>query len=194
MCARARERGIATIVDGAHAPGHVPLDLRALDVDYYTGNCHKWLCAPKGAAFLYVRRELQDAIAPLVAGWGYEDGGTFLSRHEDQGTRDPAAFLTVPTAIEWQREHDWDAVRDRCRALAAEIPARLGLEPLGTGLQMVAMRLPPGAPADLQQRLYDDYRIEIPVSDDARLIRASIQGYNGPDDVDALKSALEALL
>jgi selenocysteine lyase/cysteine desulfurase len=59
---------------------------------------------------------------------------------------------------------------------------------------MVAMRLPPGAPADLQQRLYDDYRIEIPVSDDARLIRASIQGYNGPDDVDALKSALEAVL
>jgi isopenicillin-N epimerase len=194
LCSRARERGIVTIVDGAHVPGHVPLDLRALDVDYYTGNCHKWLGAPKGAAFLYVRRELQQSIAPAVVGWGYENGGTFISRHEEQGTRDPAAFLTVPAAIEWQRAHNWDAVRERCRALAAETPARLGLEPLGTGLQMVAMRLPPGAPDDLQQRLYDDHRIEIPVSDDGRLIRASIQGYNGPDDVEALRSALEALL
>jgi isopenicillin-N epimerase len=194
LCSRARERGIVTIVDGAHVPGHVPLDLRALDVDYYTGNCHKWLGAPKGAAFLYVRRELQQSIAPAVVGWGYENGGTFISRHEEQGTRDPAAFLTVPAAIEWQRAHNWDAVRERCRALAAETPARLGLEPLGTGLQMVAMRLPPGAPEDLQQRLYDDHRIEIPVSDDGRLIRASIQGYNGPDDVEALRSALEALL
>jgi isopenicillin-N epimerase len=194
LCSRARERGIATIVDGAHVPGHIPLDLQALDVDYYAGNCHKWLCAPKGAGFLYVRRELQETIAPLVIGWGYEGESTFLSRHEMQGTRDPSAFLTVPAAIEWQRAHDWDAVRERCRRLAAETPARLGLEPLGTGLQMVAMRLPPGAPPDLQERLYRKYHIEIPVSDDATLIRASFQAYNGPDDVAALKSALEELL
>jgi isopenicillin-N epimerase len=192
LCSRARERGIATVVDGAHAPGHIPLDLRALDVDYYAGNCHKWLCAPKGAAFLYVRRELQERIAPLVAGWGYKDEPTFLSRHEEQGTRDPSAFLTVPAAIEWQRAHDWDAVRERCRALAAETPAQLGLEPLGTGLQMVSMRLPPEAPSDLQERLYDEHRIEIPVSEG--LIRASFQGYNGPDDVAALKTALAELL
>jgi isopenicillin-N epimerase len=191
LCARAREHGIATIVDGAHVPGHIPLDLSALDVDYYAGNCHKWLCAPKGAAFLYVRRELQDAIAPLVIGWGYEDG-SFLARHEEQGTRDPAAFLTVPAAIEWQRAHDWDAVRERCRALAAETPARLGFEPLGTGLQMVAMRLPPDAPPDLKERLYDEHRIEIPVEDG--LIRASFQGYNGPEDLEALRTALRTLL
>jgi isopenicillin-N epimerase len=191
LCARARERGIATIVDGAHVPGHIPLDLSALDVDCYAGNCHKWLCAPKGAAFLYVRRELQDAIAPLVIGWGYEDG-SFLARHEEQGTRDPAAFLTVPAAIDWQRAHDWDTVRERCRALAAEAPARLGLEPLGTGLQMVAMRLPPDAPLDLKERLYDQHRIEIPVEDG--LIRASFQGYNGPEDLEALGTALQALL
>jgi isopenicillin-N epimerase len=194
LCSRARERGIATIVDGAHVPGHVPLDLSALDVDYYAGNCHKWLCAPKGAGFLYVRRELQDAIAPLVISWGYEGESTFLTRHEKQGTRDPAAFLTVPAAIEWQREHDWDAVRERCRALAAETPARLGLEPLGTGLQMVSMRLPPDAPGDLQERLYDEHRVEIPVSDDGTLIRASFQGYNSADDLAALQRALAALL
>jgi isopenicillin-N epimerase len=193
LCSRARERGIATVIDGAHVPGHIPLDLRALDVDYYAGNCHKWLGAPKGAGFLYVRRELQDAIAPLVVSWGYKDGGTFLSRHEGQGTRDPSAFLTVPYAIEWQEKHDWDAVRARCRDLAARTPGRLDLQPLGEpGLQMMAMRLPAGAPENLQQRLYDDYRIEIPVSDGT--IRASCQGYNDESDLDALAGALSELL
>lgn len=192
LCARARERGIATVVDGAHVPGHVPLDLRALDVDYYAGNAHKWLCAPKGAGFLYVRRELQETIAPLVISWGYEEESTFLTRHEKQGTRDPSAFLSVPAAIEWQREHAWDDVRRRCRGLAAAAPDVLGLEPLGEGLQMVTMRLPPGAPADLKERLYDEHRIEIPVFDGH--IRASFQGYNSADDLEALRSALEQLL
>src|SRR5438874_3551436 len=117
LCARAREAAIATIVDGAHVPAHIPLDLAAIGADYYSGNCHKWLCAPKGSAFLHVRRELQPNVHPLVIGWGYKDDATFLSRHEGQGTRDPSAFLTVPDAIEWQRQHDWEAVRERCRAL-----------------------------------------------------------------------------
>ena len=192
LCRRARERGIKTVVDGAHVPGHIPLDLRTLDADYYAGNCHKWLCAPKGAGFLYVRRELQGTIAPLVIGWGYGEGATFLSRHEEQGTRDPAAFLTVPAAIDWLRAHDWDAVREQCRQLAARTPARLGLEPLGAGLQMIAMQLPPHAPPDLQRRLYDDYRIEIPVSNG--IIRASYAGYNDEHDLEALADALAALL
>ena len=97
LCRRARERGIRTVIDGAHVPGHLPLNLRALDPDYYAGNCHKWLCAPKGAGFLYVRRELQPDVHPLVISWGYEgDDPSFLSRHEKQGTRDPSAYLTVP--------------------------------------------------------------------------------------------------
>ena len=191
LCARARECGIATIVDGAHAPGHVPLDLRALDVDYYAGNCHKWMCAPKGAGFLYVRRALQDTIAPLVIGWGYKDGGTFLSRHENQGTRDPAAFLTVPYAIEWLDAHGWDAVRERCRRLAAQTPERVRLERLSTpGLQMVTLRLPEPVPDDLQRRLYDEHRIEVPVFDS--MIRPSFQAYNDEDDVEALTAALVA--
>ena len=126
-------------------------------------------------------------------GWGYEGDSTFVSRHEKQGTRDPAAYLAVPAAIEWQRERRWDLVSERCRDLAAAAPARLGLEPLGTGLQMVAMRLPPDVPANLERRLYDEYRIEIPVSD-AGTIRASFQGYNDESDLDALASALEELL
>jgi isopenicillin-N epimerase len=112
LCRRARERGLVSVVDGAHVPGHLPLDLSTLGADFYAGNCHKWLCAPKGAGFLYVRRELQLDVHPLVISWGYDgDEATFVGRHEKQGTRDPAAYLTVPFAIEWQRDRNWDEVR-----------------------------------------------------------------------------------
>jgi isopenicillin-N epimerase len=203
LCRRARERGIRTVIDGAHVPGHLPLNLRELDPDFYAGNCHKWLCAPKGAGFLYVRRELQRDVHPIVFGWGYEgDDPSFLARHERQGTRDPSAYLTVPAAIEWQREHHWDAVRARCHELACRAAAELGLPPVVPGTrhdlfgQMVALRLPDDAPPDLQERLYDEHRIEIPVAehDGGRLIRPSFQGYNDAGDLARLKGALEALL
>jgi isopenicillin-N epimerase len=202
LCRRAREAGIRTVIDGAHVPGHFPLDLGALDPDYYAGNCHKWLCAPKGAGFLYVRRELQRDIQALMVSWGYEgDDPSFVSRHEKQGTRDPSAYLSVPAAIEWQREHDWDAVRDRCHQLARRARNELGLEPLTPDSeeffgQMVTLRLPDDAPPDLKERLYDDYRIEIPVSErgDDRFIRASFQGYNDDADLERLRDALAALL
>jgi isopenicillin-N epimerase len=203
LCRRARERGITTVVDGAHVPGHFPLNLRELDPDFYAGNCHKWLCAPKGAGFLYVRRELQRDVHPLMFSWGYEgDDPSFVVRHEKQGTRDPSAYLTVPFAIEWQRRHDWDVVRARCHELARRAAAELGLQPLVPGTrhdlfgQMVSLRLPDGAPADLQERLYDEHRIEVPVGehDGGRLIRPSFQGYNDETDLERLKAALETLL
>lgn len=202
LCRRAREAGIRTVIDGAHVPGHIPLDLRALDPDYYAGNCHKWLCAPKGAGFVYVRREVQGDIHPLVVSWGYEDDDpTFLSRHEKQGTRDPSAYLTVPAAIQWQFEHDWDSVRDRCHELARRARNELGLEPIVPDSrdffgQMVTLRLPRDAPTDLQERLYDEHRIEIPVSEHGadRFIRASFQGYNDAGDLERLRTALDQLL
>jgi isopenicillin-N epimerase len=202
LCSRARERGVRTIVDGAHVPGHLPLDLRALDPDYYAGNCHKWLCAPKGAGFLYVRRELQTDIHPLVISWGYEgDDPSFLSRHEKQGTRDPSAYLTVPAAIEWQRRHDWASVRKRCHELARRARNELGLEPLAPDSaeffgQMVTLRLPAGAPEDLQERLYDEHRIEVPVfeREGERFIRPSFQGYNEDADLERLRQAFATLL
>jgi isopenicillin-N epimerase len=203
LCRRARERGIVSVIDGAHVPGHLPLNLRELDPDFYAGNCHKWLCAPKGAGFLYVRRELQRDVHPLVFSWGYEgDDPSFLARQEKQGTRDPSAYLTVPYAIEWQREERWDDVRARCHELACRAAHELGLEPLVPGTrhdlfgQMVSLRLPDGAPADLKERLYHEHRIEIPVSDreGLRLIRASFQGYNDETDLERLRAALEALL
>jgi isopenicillin-N epimerase len=202
LCARARDAGVRTVVDGAHVPGHLPLDLRTLDVDYYAANCHKWLGAPKGAGFLYVRPELQRDVHPLVFSWGYEgDDPSFLSRHEKQGTRDPSAYLTVPAAIEWQREHEWDAVRKRCHELARRAHNELGLEPVAPDSseffrQMVTLRLPSDVRPDLQERLYDDHRIEIPVTErgEERFIRASFQGYNDDEDLGRLQNALAALL
>jgi isopenicillin-N epimerase len=203
LCGRARERGVVTVIDGAHIPGHLPLDIRELAPDFYSGNCHKWLCAPKGAGFLYVRRELQRDVHPLVFSWGYEgDDPSFLDRHEKQGTRDPSAYLTVPYAIEWQESHDWHHVRERCHELARRAADELGLPALVPGTrhdlygQMVSLRLPDDSPADLQERLYDEHKIEIPVSDHdgGRLIRASFQGYNDEGDLERLKAALNALL
>ena len=202
LCRRAREHGIRTVIDGAHVPGHIPLDIRALDPDYYAGNCHKWLCAPKGAGFLYVRKELQQDTHPLLFSWGYEgDDPSFVARHEKQGTRDPSAYLTVPTAIEWQRQHDWDVVRERCHGLARRARNELGLEPQtpdddGFFGQMVTLRLPEGTPADLQERLYDEHRIEVPVfeRDERCYIRPSFQGYNDEKDLERLRDALASLL
>jgi isopenicillin-N epimerase len=202
LCRRAREHDIRTVIDGAHVPGHIPLDIRALDPDYYSGNCHKWLCAPKGTGFLYVRRELQHDTHPLLVGWGYEgDDPSFVARHEKQGTRDPSAYLTVPTAIEWQREHDWDGVRARCHELARRARNELGLEPLtpdddGFYGQMVTLRLPDGSRENLQERLYDEHRIEVPVfdRDGGRYIRPSFQGYNDEGDLERLRDALAHLL
>ncbi len=144
ICRRARAAGILSIVDGAHAPGQVPLDLAALGADIYTGACHKWLCAPKGSAFLYARPEVQPWLEPLVVSWGWEaerlcppaeDGpSTFVDWHEWQGTRDVAAYLAVPAAIAFQEQHGWDAVRRRCHKLARETRERInqltGLAPI----------------------------------------------------------------
>ena len=133
---RARDAGILTVVDGAHAPGQIPVDLHALGVDFYGGNCHKWMCAPKGAGFLYARREVQPLLEPLVVSWGWP--GSFVDVQQRQATRDIAAYLAVPAAIEFQQAHDWPAVQRACHALAQHARSILadigGLPPLFSGL------------------------------------------------------------
>ncbi len=198
----ARPKGIAVFVDGAHAYAHFPFTRDELGCDYYGTSLHKWLMAPIGTGFLYVRRELQREVHPLMVSWGYDgDDPSFVERHEKQGTRDPSAYLTVPAAIAWQREHDWDAQRERCHGLARRARNELGLEPLTPDSaeffrQMITLRLPAGPPLDLKERLYDEYRIEIPVFeiDGEAFIRPSFQGYNDEADLDRLRDALAALL
>ena len=197
LVARARSEGLATIVDGAHAVAQVDLDLASLGADFYSGNCHKWLCAPKGAGFLYVRPEWQErAHAPIVS-WGYEEPATFISRTQWQGTRDPAAYLAVPDAIAFIREHD---ERQRCIALAREARRELcdlfGTEPLAPEdaiLQMASVRLSHADPK-LSKRLFDEHRIEIPTMGPRRddLLRISVALYNDRRDVDRLLDALSA--
>lgn len=194
---RARELGVITIVDGAHAPAHVPVDIAQLGADFYSGNAHKWLLAPKGAGFLHVRPEHQERVDAAIVSWGYADETTFQERVEMQGTRDPAAFLSVADAIRYQGERDSDAVRERCRALTrearAELCGLLGTEPLAPEEmlgQMASVRLPRPDPG-LRDRLFDNHHVEIPVTgpkDD--LLRISVAAYTTRDDVDRLLAAL----
>jgi isopenicillin-N epimerase len=200
VVARARAAGLTTIVDGAHAPGQVDLDLDALGADFYAGNCHKWMCAPKGAGFLHTRRDLQDRVDGAIVSWGYgETPPTYLARTLRQGTRDPAAFLTVPDAIAFVTEHD---DRDRCVALAREarreLCALLGSEPLAPEeqiLQMASVRLPE-PDSTLSQRLFDEHRIEIPTMGPRRddLLRISVALYTEREDVERLLDALPSVL
>jgi isopenicillin-N epimerase len=191
LCGRAREAGALSIVDGAHAPGQIALDLDGLGADVYAGNCHKWLCAPKGSGFLYARPEAQDWITPPVISWDWLDGATFPERHRWQGTRDPSAYLAVPAAIDFQAEHDWPSVRRRCHELLAA--HEFGLEPLTDEfVQMRGFRIDHPDPAALKQRLYDEHRIEVPVFETRHgwVLRVSVQGYNDEGDLRALEAAL----
>ncbi|MEP7378069.1 MAG: aminotransferase class V-fold PLP-dependent enzyme [Chloroflexota bacterium] len=127
VVAAAQDRGIDTLVDGAHAPGMLPLDLDALGAAYYTGNCHKWLCAPKGAAFLHVRRERQALIHPLVTSHGANQppGPESLFRVEFDwtGTADPTSYLCIPAALDFMgglTDGGWPEVMARNHALVLE--------------------------------------------------------------------------
>jgi isopenicillin-N epimerase len=199
IVARARAEGLVTIVDGAHAVAQVDLDLRALGADFYAGNCHKWLCAPKGAGFLYVRPDWQERIDGAIVSWGYGEPATFLSRTEHQGTRDSAAYLAVPDAIAFQREHDMRPERVAlAREARRELCVLLGTEPLAPDaqiLQMASVRLPEPQP-DLSQRLFDEHRIEIPTMGPRRddLLRISIAPYTEREDVERLLDVLPAAL
>ena len=123
ICKRARSEGIITIIDGAHVPGHIKLNIETINPDIYTGACHKWLSAPKGSTFLYVKRELQEIISPLIVSWGNDVDPSpihFLNENQYQGTRDPSAFLAVPAAIKFQHDNDWGFVQLRCRNLTRQ--------------------------------------------------------------------------
>lgn len=223
---RARAAGILTIVDGAHAPGQIPLDLDALGADFYAGNLHKWLCAPKGAGFLHARRAAQSLVEPLVVSWGWQPEQTtllaldtvetspFVLQQEWQGTRDISAHLAVPAAIRFQEERDWPRVRRGCHDLLSDarqaIGGLTGLAPICPDsaewyAQMATFPLPPCDAAELKRRLYDEYRVEVPIIEwpapgqggpegRRQFVRVSVQGYNTRQDLDVLLSALSALL
>lgn len=206
------QRGIDTLVDGAHAPGMVPLNLQAIGASYYTGNCHKWLCAPKGAAFLYVQRDRQPTIRPLTISHGANaprtDRSRFRLEFDWTGTDDPTAYLCVPTAIRVMGSllpDGWDGVMAKNHALA--IAARQVLcETLEVALpcpdtmlgSLAVVPLPDGNPQWLQDSLLERYHIEVPIvpypTPCSRLVRVSAQLYNRLEQYACLATAIATLL
>jgi len=208
ICDRAKELGLLTIVDGAHVPGHIPLDLSALKADIYTGACHKWMMTPKGCSFLYVKKEYQDLFDPVIISWGYESAAPshsrFLDYHQMNGTRDFSAFLTVPKAIAFRQEHHWDEVASSCRGLARNnylrFCALLDSAPVcpvdDTFLgQMCSVPVHTDQPEQLHNLLFDRYKIEVPVmrQENHVFLRYSVQGFNSQQDLDILFGALEEI-
>jgi isopenicillin-N epimerase len=211
ICTRAQQSGILTVIDGAHVPGQIPLDMESIGADFYTGNCHKWLMAPKGSAFLFTRREKQPLVQPLIVGWGsgenktYSTGSDFLDHLQWWGTKDPSAYLTIPAAIKFQSDHNWTDVRESCHELAEQAVDRIcGLVEKDSIYrdnklfnQMAIAPLP--QIKNLKQfeaELLYNYSIEIPCIEwgKQQFIRVSIQGYNSQSDVDRLVEALAKLL
>lgn len=209
ICEIAKKKGLLTIVDGAHVPGHIPLDLAAIKADIYTGACHKWMMTAKGCSFLYVRKEYQAQIDPLAVSWGYESAAPshsqFLDYHQMQGTRDFSAFLTVPRSITYMNENNWEAVSTACADLARANYVRfcnlLGTAPvcpvtnefLG---QMCSIPIHTSQPEKLQRCLFDNYKIEIPVMrhGEYTFLRYSIQAFNSQNDLDTLFAALQDII
>ena len=151
-----RAAGVPVLVDGAHGPAQVPLDMRALGADWYAGNCHKWLCAPTGSAFLYARADRQDDLHPVTISHGFGKG--FLEEFDWTGTRDPSAWLATPAAIDRHRRLGGDELMARNSALAAEatslLARRLNTEPGAGGVMsgcMGVVRLPLGGEATTER-------------------------------------------
>lgn len=211
ICQRARERGILTVVDAAHSPGQIPVDLQDIGADVVFGNCHKWMMSPKGAGFLYVRREIQPVVEPLIVSWGYHanaeiaTGSQFVDYLQWTGTHDPAAYLSVPAAIQFMQENAWDKVQQVCHGLLRNAIDRICelvkidlLYPSDSDLyaQMGIAPIPNSELGLLKRRLYDEYKVEVPLIqwEDKQFIRISVQGYNTLEDIDILVSALKVLL
>jgi isopenicillin-N epimerase len=220
MVGRLAERGVDTLVDGAHGPGMLPLDVGAIGAAYYTGNFHKWLCTPKGAGMLHVRRDLQAGLRPAVISHGYNAPprrSRFHLEFDWVGTDDPTPWLCVPASLRFiggLLPGGWPAVRARNKALvlagrrlvcdALGVPAPAPESMIGS---LAAIPLPDGAPvvptsslyADpLQVALFERHRIEVPVppwpAPPHRLIRLSAQLYNEIGDYERLVAALRAEL
>ena len=199
VCRRARAEGIMTVIDGAHAPGQMELNLLEIGADFYTGNLHKWLCAPKGAAFLYARPEVQKYVEPLIVGWGYNPDGPEETRFVDYlewtGTRDMASYLAVPRTLAYLREHDWDSVRRTCHNLVMETMERFAsfsdAQPLSTPdwyVQMADIPLPSQVNGQLLSEAFRVHKIEIPVIHwkDRWFLRLSVQAYTNLSDLEKL--------
>jgi len=209
ICRRAKAEGIMTIIDGAHVPAHIPLNISEMDPDVYVGACHKWLSAPKGSSFMYVKNSLQENVNPLIISWGSEvdpSPSPFIYENQYQGTWDPSAFLTVPSAIQFQIDNDWESVKKRCRNLTQETRDRvydiIKTEPICPNndewlgqMSSIIINIENGLEFKWMWMLLDKYKIEMPIYQwkDKILFRISFNAYNDEKDADRLIEVLEEM-
>jgi len=206
ICERAKELGLITIVDGAHVPNHIPLNLKELKADIYTGACHKWMLTPKGSSFLYVTKELQNQFDPLIVSWGYDaeipSDSKYQDYHQYQGTRDFSAFLTIPTALQFFTENNWEIKKKECRDLLKHyypiVANELGTQPICPVTDEFLGQIcsiPINTPDNiaLHDLFYEKYKIEIPVFklNDSTYIRISFQAYNGANEIEYLLNSIK---
>lgn len=209
ICDKARELGLITIIDGAHVTGQMDLNITELNPDFYTGTLHKWMLAPKGSSFLYVKKDFQEMLDPLVVGWGYESvspgESQFLDYQEYQGTREISAFLCTPKVIDFLEENDWKTKAKECRSIVLNNYQRfcdlLGTQPICPIteeflVQMASIPVKTSNPVGLKELLFNKYKIEIPVMplNGNYFIRYSINAYNSQEDLDILYKALQEII
>lgn len=208
ICVIAKQKGLITIVDGAHAPAHVTLNINELEADFYTGACHKWMMAPKGCSFLYAHKSVQTWCDPMIVSWGYKalkpSHSTFLDYNQMIGTRDFSAFLTVPACLKFMEENNWKEVSQACHQMVLDNAPRFyelleckPLSPLNSEWigQMISIPIKTKEPEILQRKLFTDYQIEVPImrQENDVYMRYSINAFNTIENLDALYNALEDL-
>ena len=206
ICKLAKDLDIITIIDGAHAPAHINLNLEKLGADIYTGTCHKWMLCPKGVSFLYCSKKLQEKLEPLVVSWGWESDNPshsqFLDHHQYQGTNDISGYLSVPKAIEFLSKNNWEKVREVCYKKNIEsrnlLLDTLNTDPICSDTclgQMTSMQINIPDSMDLYKYLKSN-NIVVPIIDWNGLIfvRVSFQCYNSMHDVEILNNHLKKYL
>ena len=205
IVAACHEAGVPVLIDGAHAPGQIDLDLSAIGADWYVGNCHKWLCGPKGCAFLHAAPDRQAGLHPNTISHGYGKG--FLAEFDWTGTTDPTRFLAITEAIAFHHRLGGPALRDRNRRLAAQ-GAELIAQRLNTGVgttgpvagAMATVRLPVDDPSPAHAQAIRDRLMALgtdaPVHalDGALWLRLSAFAYNELDDYVRLAEMVASVL
>jgi len=209
ICEIAKAKNIISIIDGAHSPGQIELNLEEINDDYYVGNCHKWLLAPKGSAFIWTKTGLQEQLIPPIISWGntweYPNKNKFIAEFEMQGTRDISAFLSVPAAINFINKNNWENInlkaKERIIKVKSALTKILKTEPITDDLsffaQMYAHKLPENIDTNaLKTKLYDDFKIEIPLTkiENTYFIRPSFQAYNTDEEYEILFDTLKKMI
>ena len=204
ISALAKKHNLFCIIDGAHAPAFIDLSIKQINCDVYVGACHKWMCSPKGVSFLYVKKNHQNKIDPLVVSWGYDSDfpskSKFLDYHQWQGTKDMSAYLTIPYTIKFLKENNWNKIREKCNKINIwarnEINNLLDKENICDDKflgQMSSIYMDIEANPKNNIEFYKKYNIQVPfiLWNNKSFFRISIQVYNTKEDIHKLLYALK---